>query len=151
MSDDPTPLSDLITRCVQEDTPANFEKFLMAFTRASVGVVAIGVPAGTIGSHRARRNEVSLASGALPDGRLGIIVSADPAVFRRRYGGPFNAEVDGLSVMATVLLNPQCQAIRVNSAASEHSMAIDRSTIQQIVEEERAGAPSTRKPWWKLW
>lgn len=149
MDDDPTPLSDLITRCVQEDTPANYEKLLKAFTRASVGVVAVGVPAGTTGLYRAGRNELSLASGALPDGRPAILVSADPEVFRRRYGGPFNAEMDGLSVMATVLVNPKCEAIRINSAASEHSMAIRRSTIQQIIDAGSSGAPSARKPWWK--
>ena len=151
MNDDATPLSDLITRCVQEDTPENYERFLTAFTRASVGVVANGVPPGTVGLYRAHRDELSLATGELPDGLPAVLVSADPAVFRRRYGGPFNAEMDGLSVMRTVLANPECQAIRVNSAASEHSMAIPRATLQRIIDGPTREAPIIRKPWWKLW
>lgn len=151
MSDDATPLSDFITRCIEDDTPGNYEKFLTAFTHASVGIVAIGGPPGVVGPYRARRDEVTLGSSALPDGRPAVLVSADPAVFRRRYGGPFNAEMDGLSVMHCVLANPECQAIRVNSAAGEHSMAILRADIQQIIGGSTPEAPIARKPWWRLW
>jgi hypothetical protein len=101
---------------------------------AKVGVLAT-VPKGVSGPHVAGKGEITLGVTRLPDGRIMILAAADPPAFERRFGRKtFNAEMDGLFVMKTVLANPACEGILVNSAASEHSMVLERALIQQLVE-----------------
>ena len=130
---DATPLSDLITLNIKTNTKENIERFAKAFMTAKVGVLAT-VPKGAAGTQVAGKGEIALGPTRLPDGRIMILAAADPPAFERRFGRPFNAEMDGLSVMKTVLLNPACEGILVNSAASEHSMILERALIQQLVE-----------------
>ncbi len=149
VSDDATPLSDLLTRHAADGTPASYDTFLRAFSRATVGVIAHGVPPGTVGAYRTKRDEVGLGATKLPDGTRGILVCADREAFVRRYGGPYNAEVVGMAVMQTALTNPDTAGILVNSATSKQFIVTPRSDIELLVAE--AGRAAARKPWWKLW
>lgn len=58
---------------------------------------------------------------------------ADPAAFAARLGRPFNAELTGEALLATVLLNPECAGVLVNSALAEVSVVIDRGTAARLV------------------
>src|SRR5947209_2569776 len=125
-----TPLSDLMTGFASSGSPESFAKFLAAFRGSKVGVIAVGVEPGSSGdvtSTAARPISVGLSGHG--DGQPRVLAFADPVVFARRFGRPFNADMTGDALMKTALHNPRCVGILVNSAVSESSVTIDRATM----------------------
>lgn len=55
----------------------------------------------------------------------------------------------GEALLATVVQDPGCAGILVNSALAEVSLAIDRATAEILVRGEPKPPPV--KPWWRLW
>lgn len=149
MSD--TPLSDLIDLAAGSDR--QYWAFLVAFRRSGLGVKVIGAPPGTAGTVKTTDQSLSLGNSETPDGHPVILAFADPAAFIQRFGMQFNAKISGRELMGTVLHNPDCHGILVNSAKREISILIGRDAIQRL----RSGAvppalePERPKPWWKLW
>lgn len=150
-----TPLSDMITRCVEQPAaPDRYQQFIVDFLRSDVGVIiqpigpaaaaALEVPDGTqivVGE-----NQFGYGLSRLPDGRQMLLACADFHIFRRRFGGSFNATVKGRELLHAVWINPACQGIQVNSAVSEHSVTILRAAVRELLE-----GPKARKPWWRFW
>jgi len=149
MSD--TPLSDLID--LAEGSDRQYWAFLAAFRRSRLGVKVIGAPPGTAGNVKVTDQSFSLGNSATPDGRPVLLAFADPAAFVQRFGMQFNAEMSGEELMGTVLHNPGCHGIRVNSAKREISMIIGRDAIQRLQSGAVPPAPEPEqpKPWWKIW
>jgi hypothetical protein len=55
-------------------------------------------------------------------------------VYAGRYPNQgFNADTDAPSVFQTILANPDCQGMLINSAASEHSLVVDRAKVEELV------------------
>ena len=158
MSPAETPLSDLITRCVDAWSERSYEQFISTFLRAQVGVIVratgdearaalAGEPGTTIVTGE---DQFTFGQARLADGRDVLLACADFEVFRRRFSGAFNATVPGRDLVKAVMANDRCQGIQINSAASPHSLVIDRATLQRIAADE-AKQPSGRKPWWRPW
>ncbi len=140
MSRSETPLSDLIDRA--ESSADGYADFIKEFRRSSVGVIAEGAPEGTTGEFRSSaQHPIGVGSTTDHEGRPCLLAFADPAAFVQRFGLQFNADMLGESLLQTVLLNPDCSGILVNSAKKAVSIIIDRDTIQGLM----------KKPWWKLW
>jgi hypothetical protein len=146
-----TPLSDLIAAHMASGSPEAWAQFLDGFRKSQVGVVAVGGERGS-----AAREFVSTANqpvsvgltrhaGGLPM----ALAFADPAAFVARFGQPFNAALVGEALLATVLLNPDCAGVLVNSALAEVSVVIDRATAESLVQP--ADERSASKPWWQFW
>jgi hypothetical protein len=105
-----------------------------------LGVVAVGVAAGVAGdlvSTNERPFSVGLTTHA--GGRRMALAFADPIAFSRRFGRPFNAAISGEALLATVLLNPACEGVLVNSALAEVSVVIDRATAERAVQSRGGG------------
>lgn len=142
---DETPLSDLMSDLAQAPTRSLRLRFVDAFHRSAVGVIAQGAAAGLVGTIvSSGENPISLGV-TNHGGDNRILAFADPNVFAARFGRQFNAETSGASVLETVLANKSCSGVLVNSATAKVSAVIDRATIEAFV---RTLAP---KPWWKLW
>lgn len=132
----PTPLSDLITRALEDASGEHMRAFHDAFLRSRVGVVASGLPDDADGVYRTTAaDRVGLARMATPDGRVMLLACADREVFIRRFHDRFNAEVVGRELAAVALANPDCAGILVNSAASFHSIAIDREQLAALLAQ----------------
>jgi hypothetical protein len=69
-----------------------------------------------------------------------VLAFADPEAFAARFGRRFNAVIAGEAVLATVMLNPNCAGVLVNSALSETSVVIDRATVESLVR------PASNRP-----
>jgi hypothetical protein len=65
-------------------------------------------------------------------GRPMVLAFADPEAFAARFGQPFNASLAGEVLLATVLLNPDCAGVLINSALAEVSVVIDRATAESL-------------------
>jgi hypothetical protein len=142
---DETPLSNLISDLTQAPTRSLRRRFVDEFHRSAVGVIAKGAAADAFGEI-VTSAETPISLGVTNHGgNTRILAFADPKVFAARFGRQFSAETSGASVMETVLANPSCRGILVNSATAKVSAVIDRATIKAFV---RGSAP---KPWWKLW
>ena len=76
---------------------------------------------------------------------------ADPAVFVRRFGRRFNAEMAGEALLATIVLNPECEGILVNSALAEISVVIDRMAAESLAHPTSGELQPKRKSWWQFW
>jgi hypothetical protein len=145
-----TPLSDLIAAHVANGTSETWAQFLGGFSKSQVGVIAVGVPPGAAGefvSTADRPLSVGLTRHA--GGRPMALAFADPVAFAARFGRPFNAALAGHALLATVLLNPECTGVLVNSALSEVSVVIDRTTAESLVQPS-SELPAD-KPWWRFW
>ena len=74
--------------------------------------------------------------------------------FARRFGGRFDAETLGEALLRTVMANPDCEAVQVNSALAEVSLLIPREVVERLLKERAKKAeehqPSTI-PWWQFW
>jgi hypothetical protein len=127
----------------EQGTAEAYERFLDVFRRSRLGVIAHGLPVNASGLIRGGPG-VTVSSGEHPrDGRSMVLACADLATFRARFHRRFNAELDAASLMNIVLANRDAQVILINSAISEHSIIIDRSTVERLV--------AVRKPWWRFW
>ena len=145
-----TPLSDLIAAHVTSGSPETWAQFLDGFRRSQVGVVAVGVPTGAAGEFVSTADRpVSVGLTRHAGGRPTALAFADPIAFAARFGRPFNAALAGEALLATVLLNPECAGVLVNSALAEVSVVIDRATAEALVRSG-AGQPAD-KPWWRFW
>jgi hypothetical protein len=120
----PAPLSDLMTRALEDASGEAMRAFHRAFMDAPIGVDASRVPGGADGVYH-----TAFARAATPDGRVMVLACADRAAFARRFHDRFNADVRGRELAAAVLGIPDCAGILVNSAASFHSIAIDREQL----------------------
>jgi hypothetical protein len=151
-----TPLSDRISRCVQKYSEQRYQEFLAAFVESEVGVVvetlsgrSLGtIPDGTKIEAGAGELGYGLTLGA--DGRRLVIACADFHVFRKRFGGPYNATVAGRELLRAVPADVSVAGIQVNSAASQHNVVIGRDTALALLDQPAAAAARAR-PWWKFW
>jgi hypothetical protein len=147
MSD--TPLSDLIAAHTASSSPESWGRFLDAFQVSEVGVHVVGAPAGVAGEFVTTADRpVSVGLTRHAGGRPMALAFADPEAFARRFGRPFNGGMTGAALLATVLANPECAGVLVNSALAEVSVVIDRPTAEALV---RTGRPPVGKPWWRFW
>ena len=115
----PTPLSDLIEDIhFNSRTQDSFADFLKAFRCAVVGVMALGIPPGTVGDFISTPEHPPTSLGSSPDseGRGMVLAFADPDAFVQTFGAVFNAKMSGEAVLQTVVFNPACYGLRVNSA-----------------------------------
>ncbi len=138
-----TPLSDLIAAHMASGTPETWARFLDIFRKSEVGIHAIGVPEGATGEFVTTANQpLSVGLTGHAGGRPLALAFADPPAFALRFGQPFNAGLTGEAVLATVLANPDCAGVLVNSALDEMSVVIDRATAESLVRPagERAAA-----------
>ena len=78
------------------------------------------------------------------EGRPMALAFADPEAFAVRFGRQFNAKVVGDALLATVLFNPECAGVLVNSALAEVSVVIDRTTAESLTRT--GGKPSSSNP-----
>lgn len=142
------PLSALMAQLVSRRDEVSYYQFVGEFSCAVVGVVSVGVPEGITGRVASTsRNPVTVGLSVTPEGQSVLLTFADPAVFIRRYGARFNAEMSGIDVFRTVEANPDCEGVQVNSALSETSLIIPREAALSMLRPEVA----TNKPWWKFW
>jgi hypothetical protein len=151
VSSSDTPLSDLIFESKRNNTDQNFIRFVEAFRRSMVGVVALGIPDDAVGTFVTTvEHPVGLGKTA-HGGRPRILAFADPPAFARKFGQQFNAEVSGEVVFATVLRTPESEGILVNSAKEKLSVVIDRRLIQSLRYPASGTNLTVTKPWWKFW
>jgi hypothetical protein len=150
-----TPLSDLIAHHCEAGTAQSFAQFLDGFRGSMLGVVAVGIPevVSRIGGKfvSSAKEAVSIGLTDHAGGKSMALAFADPAAFALKFGRPFNAEIAGDALLDTVLLNPKCEGLLVNSALAEVSIVIDRATAESITRPSIDKAPTTRKPWWQFW
>ena len=143
-----TPLSDVIDVVRERGNEENYNRFLEAFLRARLGIIAHGLPPGISGIVRSGP-DTSCASVEHPARRGAFVLAcADMAMFNTRFARKFNAELDAHSLMNIVVANPSSAGILINSAKSEHSIVIERTTIERLLEPSPTNA---RNPWWKFW
>ena len=133
MPESSTPLSDCISRYVEQGTRENYEQFLTVFMNSQLGVIVQGAPEGTSGQYVAGKNELRVSMSTTPDGKRMVLACADRAIFVRRFAQPFNAEVGAMALLKIASSNPDCEGIMVNSAASEHTVAIPRKQILELI------------------
>jgi hypothetical protein len=129
-----TPLSDCITRFLEQSTPENYEQFLRVFLGSQLGVILKDIPGSHSGQYVAGKNARTAAVGITPDGKRMLLACADRAIFVQRFQQPFNEEMGAVALLKTVLANPQCEGIMINSAVSEHSIGIPRHQIQDLLD-----------------
>lgn len=142
-----TPLSDLIAVHAAARSSRTWARFLAAFRQAKLGVVAEG-PQGVAGEFTTTSERpVAVSLTEHGDGRPKVLAYADPREFAVRFGQPFNAEIGGEALLGTVLANPQCSGILVNSALDSMSVVIDRATVKTLV---RSADHRPRKRWWRF-
>jgi tetratricopeptide (TPR) repeat protein len=147
-----TPISDLMADYIESQTQESFARFLEAFRRARVGVIASGAPEGTTGDFTSTsKHPLSVGLSKDNDGHPVVLAFADPPAFARNFGGRFNAEMSGEAVLKTVLLNPECRGARVNSAKAEVSILIARHSAASLLGSSNTAPASSRRPWWKVW
>jgi hypothetical protein len=144
MPEHSTPLSDCISRCIERDTPENYNRFLQTFLRSQLGVIVTGIPQGRSGQYVAGKDELTVALGASPDGKRMLLACADRATFVQRFSQGFNAEVDAIALMKMALANPGCEGIMINSATSEHRILILHDRIVELIDRSSSG-----ESWWR--
>jgi tetratricopeptide (TPR) repeat protein len=147
----PTPLSDLIDTYFKDSTQNSFADFLQAFRQAVVGVIASGVPQGVGEFTSTADHPVSLGSSTDNNGHRVVLAFADPDAFARTFGVRFNVTMPGEDVLQTVVHNPDCYGVSVNSAKSEISIIIDRQTVVSLFDAGKGAPDSSQRPWWKFW
>lgn len=148
----PTPLSDLIEDYFNSRTQDSFAGFLKAFRCAVVGVIALGVPPGTTGnSISTPEHPISLGSSPDNEGHGMVLAFADPDAFVQTFGARFNAKMSGEAVMLTVVQNPDCYGVRINSAKAAISILIDRHTVVSLLDPNKGVRASPQRPWWRFW
>jgi hypothetical protein len=145
-----TPLSDLIAAISASRSSESYAQFLEAFRKSQVCVRAEGVPAGTVGRFVSTPEcPVAVAKTVHAGGRPMVLAFADPEAFAARFGERFNAMMAGDALLATVLRNPDCAGVLVDSALAEVSVVITRATVQRLVRP--GSSRPAAKPWWRFW
>jgi hypothetical protein len=139
MVDSLTPLSECISRCIEQDTPENYEHFLQVFLRSQIGIIVKGIPQGSSGQYVAKKNELTAAMASTPDGKRMLLACADRAAFVQRFTQPFNAELGAAPLLKMALANPNCEGIMINSATSEHRILIPRKCIADLIARAAVG------------
>ena len=135
-----TPLSDMITAHSANGSSETWAQFLEGFRQAQLGVIAIGLPAGATGKHSSSAGQaLSVGLTLHASGRPMALAFADPIAFAARFGQPFNATMFGNALLKTMLHNPECAGVLVNSAVAEVSVVIDRTTAETMVRHDREG------------
>jgi hypothetical protein len=127
----PTPLSDLMTRVLDERSDEARRAFYQAFLRSPVGVIASG---GEPGPEPGSMRNVGFARAATPDGRVMLLACADRNAFAQNFHARFNEQILGRELARAVLGIPDCEGILVNSAASFHSIAIPRDELATLLD-----------------
>jgi hypothetical protein len=94
---------------------------------------------------------ISLGSSPDPEGHDMVLAFADPDAFMQQFGTRFNAKMSGEAVLQTVVFNPACYGLRVNSAKADISILIDRHTVVSLLDTNKAAPASSQRPWWKFW
>lgn len=145
MSDDATPLSDLLKPVIDGGGSRELEAFYAALLAAEVGVIVHGIPEHRTGRFRVGAGEMTMPRFGTPDGRAAIKACADPRVFARRFDPSVNAFMRGREVLEMVLKVPDADGLLVCSAASFHSLMIPREDIPRLLERFPPRA------WWKFW
>jgi hypothetical protein len=146
-----TPLSDLIDLVDGRDQ-RRYGQFVEAFRRSEVGVKATGAPPGTAGDFKSsQEHPIGVRSSIDPEGRSVLLAFADPPAFAQRFGMQFNAGMRGEALLETVLANPDCHGILVNSAKREISILIHRDVVVRLKRGTAEPASAPRTPWWKFW
>ena len=146
-----TPLSDLMDIHFKSETQDTFADFLQAFRTAVVGVIALGIPQGTMGDVTSMPEApISVASSTDTNGHRVVLAFADPGAFVQTFGARFNATMPGEDVLKTVGHNPACYGVRVNSAKAEIAILIDRQTVVSFLNAGKTSPTSTGRPWWKF-
>ncbi len=133
MLDSSTPLSDCISRYVEQASPENYESFLRVFLGSQLGVILTGVPQGVSGKYVTGQNELNAAMSHPPDGKKMLLACADRAVVVQRFKQPFNAEVGAVTLLKMAWANSDCEGVMVNSAATEHRVVIPRNHIAALI------------------
>lgn len=133
MPTSPTPLSDRISRYVEQGTPENYEQFLRFFLGAQLGVIVKGIPPGISGQYVACKDELTVGMSITPDGKKMVLACADRAVFVQRFTQQFNAEIGATALLKIAWSNPDCEGIMVNSAVGEHRIVIPRKQIEELI------------------
>jgi hypothetical protein len=128
---------------IASGTRKSWARFIDAFRKSQVGVVALGVPADAVGEFVNTADQPVSVGQARTGDRHMVLAFADPEAYAARFGRRFNATLTGEALLATVLLNPDCAGVRVNSALAKLSVLIERATIKSLVR--------ARQPWWRLW
>lgn len=145
MASSKTPLSDLIAAHSARGAPETWASFLDGFRTSQVGVLALGVPVGTVGDFVSTAEQpMSVGLTTHAGCRQMALAFADPEVFAARFGRPFNAAISGEALLATVLLNPECAGVLVNSALAQVSVVIDRAMTESLMR--RVAGPPAVKP-----
>jgi hypothetical protein len=128
-----------------------YAQFLKCFRGSKLGVLVADAPDGATGDYvTTAERPFSLATTTHGGGRTMLLAFADPEQFARRFGVPFNATIMGKDLLATVLLNPECEGVLVNSATAEVSIVIDRATVESQVAMGLHHTPK-QKAWWQFW
>jgi hypothetical protein len=141
-----TPLSDLMDEAFKGNSKS-YKRFVEAFYRSEVGVIASNVPENTYGkivSTEERPLRVGLSE---YHGGKYILVCADFFVYNKRYGGAFDGTMSGEDAFKTVLASSDLAGIQINSAKSEMSLLIDRDTIENYTQP---ALPFFLR-WWQFW
>jgi hypothetical protein len=151
-----TPLSDRISRCVAKYSEQRYQEFLAAFLESEVGVAVETLSGRSLGTIpdgakiQAGAGEFGYGMTLGADGRRLVLACADFHVFRKRFGGPYNATVSGRELLRAVPSDASVAGIQVNSAASQHNVVIGRDRALALLGQP--GGPAARaRPWWKLW
>ena len=149
----PAPLSDLLADLhYKSRTQDAYISFLKAFRNAEVGVIALGAPPGVVGGFTATpEHPTALGSSTDNAGHEVVLAFADPDAFVQNFGARFNAKMSGEAVLETVVHNPGCYGLRVNSAKAEISIVIDRHAVVSLLDTGKAAPASSQRPWWKFW
>lgn len=140
-----TPLSDYISKLIEEAPDETIEEFYREFLESDVGLILENLPDLEPGTqHVVTGGNVTMALVNDPEGNALIKVCADPEVFEEKYGAGINALMSGKAVIEMLLKTSGPKGLLVCSAASFHSYPIYYDTAVALV------GPQTKK-WWQIW
>ncbi len=143
-----TPLSDCITKLLDECSKKSISQFHEEFLRSQVGLILKGLPDLESGTKITVSSDQSIEGQVVldPSGNRLIKVCADPEVFEKRYKAGMNATMSGRSVIEMMLKITDIKGLLVCSAASFHSFPIYRDEARSLLENGQK-----KKKWWKFW
>ncbi len=141
----PTPLSDLMNDVFADpESMPLLVRFRHAFMDAPIGIAMFGAPPDIAnGGVVDEDDDVRIAFTETPDGRTMIAACADRTVFAENFHDNFNAELTGRMLIELAQQLPDaCQGILLNSALTDHSIAIDRSEFTRMLAESPPPPPA---------
>jgi len=120
-----TPLSDLLSRCEDEDSDQ------------ALGELHAHLPSALLGVIVERDGDlVTLGCHVEVDGSRTLVAAADPEAFAERHGGPFNATLPGSALLQAAWSDPRCSGIRINSATRATHLLLGRPAIESLVDAD---------------